>query len=221
MPSFDSELFAPERYYDKAALTEQVVWPIVNHVWAGGDNWLKESECDFPLKQPFKRRYQGEELRVMIEAECCELEIDGRNKAVHNAAIKVESEPPQFSRPIILQAAKIALSEELVKGENIERPEDFAKFWPEDDDDELFIVNGVTYRFSTHFEVDKRYYRRIVGATNTLQLPYSERELEHMDSWDYDLADVERIEAVSHIIRAPKTVQRALEVIKSNPADRR
>jgi hypothetical protein len=223
MPSFDSELFGTEKFYNPDLLAEAVVWPLVNHVWPTGKDWRKASEDQDRLCLPFRERIKGASVRVVIEAECDKTGLNGRLEDIRTARLFIEEPVPILGKPVAIQAARDALAEMIEAAEEDEDDEDLFPFtatWPQAPEEALEIINGVNFTFSSHLGTYIRHYRRVWAETaGSLEVDYTEAELEGVDLTKYHAHDLEKLELLGRVVHAPQVVYDALNSIKAQPIE--
>jgi hypothetical protein len=95
-----------------------------------------------------------------------------------------------------------------------------APTWPEAPDEDLKIVNGVNFTFSSHMGTYIRHYRRVWADTaGSLEVDYTEAEMAGVDFNRYYAHDLEKLELIGRIVQAPQKVFDALKHIKAHPIE--
>jgi hypothetical protein len=227
MPSFDSDLFGPEQFYNSDLLADTVAWPLVNHVWPTGKDWRTASEDQDRLCLPFRELVNGASVRVVIEAECDKVGLNGKLEDIRTARLFVEEPVPVLGKPVALQAARDALAEMREAAEDSEDEEDddedlfpFIATWPAAPEEALEVINGINFTFSSHLGTYIRHYRRVWAETaGSLEVDYTESELAGVDLTRYHAHDLEKFELAGRVVHAPQVIYDALRSIKAHPIE--
>jgi hypothetical protein len=219
MASFPAESadfnFGPERIYSPQLVAEKVMWPLVAGVW-GGD-WLKDSEDGFELVFPKKGVHSGRLLSVQIDADYDEFnDIYGEKSGIHSATLSVEETASGDRSKFLLRAAKTAM-ENYIEDEDHDDEDNGLFLWPEGDEDDFVIIEGVMYSFDTDGDWYTELYRGIKGPEQRLNLPTASAAEDISGQRKLYSHDLETIETGCLVLKASNTIMKAIEEIKAAP----
>jgi hypothetical protein len=203
----------PYAVVDAAAVTEHVIWPLVNAQW--GQDWLAKSLDGFELVFPRSGIYQGKEVEVELVADCKAEE--GEESLLRSVSLSVETVETGFGRELVLKTAKQAVERWGNDEDSEEDDESVDELeWPEGDERTFKVESGARYGFDTSREWVKGFYSRIIGGSHTIEVPATVSEVEGLSEDRLLLTDLGNIRAACFVFDAPASIMKAVDFIRDN-----
>lgn len=205
--------------YDIDRITEEVLWPLVNHAWHGGnrpDDWLVDSRAGDSISVFRRRRLEGQNLKVVLEART-DTSLDNNDiyDVVRSLSLKIEHEATGGTREVLMNRAlrEIEKLDQAIKDAG---HEDVPSKWPDGEDDEIVIKRVNAYDFNCSGAWGDPHFVAVEGLDGRVEISFDQRD-DSGDDYEMRLHDVEEIELACGVFNAPRSIMAAIKMIKQHP----
>lgn len=219
-PDFNFEAIGVwEDHFDHAKVADDVLWPIVDECWVGGDSWQKDSKPGMTMMQPNSGEYEGKNITVSIGANtiyCTDAREEPPEEYIRYAVelIVKEEVTDEDSRQVMF-GQSIELLEEVdievvnEEGEEVELTAVLLAY----DDEEIKIQKVHTYTFATDGDWGIETSKVLLTPNNGFSLPISTVSTNDEVPPMLSLPDIEVIQAGCVVFASNVSLRGALAAL--------